>query len=383
MKGFKKIFLCLAGICFGCTLSYGAETKIFPIGALFPMTGPQAFYGRVMSRGSQMAIDHLNAAGGVEGYKLKLVITDFKNVDKKFAFSGMKKMILMDKIPFVLGSFSAVILTVQPICEKEHVLMINPGAYSPKLMNKPYLYSTKHIQTQMIPPMLKYFWGMNIRKLALLYIANPAGEVPANEVIRPMWTKMGGTIVADESHPPGMTNYKSYFTRAKAGKPDAVYDISTGQDQAYVIRNAREMGINVPITVPDWAPDYYNIAGKTSENVFIPGDYFDLGSSDLQTRGFVKEFETKWKESPEIFAANYYDTVYNLLAELIRRVVKEGGNPMNGKELEKAIWKDPFFNTIYGGKMKLNRNGTCSNKPMGIFKIVDGKKTLIKQVAVE
>ena len=83
-----------------------------------------------------------------------------------------------------------------------------------------------------------------------------------------------------------------------------------------------------------------------------------------------------------IFAANYYDAVYNMLPELIRRVVKKGANPANGAELEKAIWENPAFKTIYGGEIKINRDGS-SNKPIAIFKIVDGKKTVIKQVVSE
>ncbi|GEM_PF-4317560 len=123
-----KTMVVWAAIFFSAALSYGAD-KTFPVGALFPMSGPQAFYGRVMSRGAQMAVHHLNSSGGVEGYKLKLIITDFKNIDTSAGVSGTQKMIRMDKIPFVLVSFSAVILGARPVCEAAHVLMLNPGAY--------------------------------------------------------------------------------------------------------------------------------------------------------------------------------------------------------------------------------------------------------------
>jgi len=360
---------------------YGAD-KTFPVGALFPMTGPQAFYGRAMSRGAQMAVHHLNSSGGVEGYKLKLIITDFKNIDTSAGVTGTQKMIRMDKIPFVLVSFSAVILAAQPVCEAAHVLMLNPGAYSPKLMDKPYLYSTKLLQPQMIPPMLNYFYEMGVRKLGIIYVSNPAGEPPVKEIVEPTWVKMGGTVAASEPHPPGLTDYSAYLAKIKAGNPDAIYDISTGQDQAYLIKGARETGMNIPITVPDWSPDYYKISGKTSENVYIPGDHFDSSNPDPDVRRFVKEYEAAWKEPPEIFAANYYEAVYYVLPELIRRVVKNQGNPLDGAELEKAIWTDPVFKTLYGGTMKLKKNGTV-NKPMAIFKIVNGEKIVEKQVIAE
>lgn len=383
MKRIKRfgITLVCSALLFSTVYAYGAD-KIFPIGALFPMTGPQAFYGRVMSRGAQMAVQHLNSSGGVEGYKLRLVITDFKNIDTSAGVVGMQKMIRMDKIPFVLVSFSAVILAAQPVCEASHVLMLNPGAYSPKLMDKPYLYSTKLLQPQMIPPMLNYFYAMGIRKLGLIYVSNPAGEPPAKEIVEPVWTKMGGTIAASMPHPPGLTDYSDYLSKIKAGNPDAIYDISTGQDQAYLIKGAREQGMNIPITVPDWSPDYYKIAGKSSENVYIPGDHFDSSNPDPDVRRFVKEYESAWKESPEIFAANYYEAVFYVLPELIRRVVKNQGNPLDGAELEKAIWTDPVFKTLYGATMTLKKNGTV-NKPMAVFKIVNGEKTVEKQVVAE
>lgn len=382
MKGLKIFFACFMVLTLVSASSFGADIKIFPIGALFPMTGPQAYYGRVMSHGSRIAIDHINAAGGVEGYKLKLIITDFKNVDVKIAVNGVQKMTIIDNIPFLLTSFSAITLGVQPVCAEKHVLMINGGAYSPKLSNKPYLYSIKLSQNQMLPPMLDYFWEMNVRRLGIIYVNNQAGKVPVDTLIKPIWTKKGGVIVALEPHPPGLTDYTPYLTRIMEGKPDAIYGISTGQDQAYIVKQVRAMGMNIPVTVPDWNEDFQAIAGKASENVYIPGDYFDRKRSDPSSQRFVKDYEAKWKESPDIFAANYYDAVYNVLPELIKRVIKNSGDPLNGTELEKAIWTDPSFNTIYGGKMKFNRDGS-SNKPMAIFKLTNGKKIVDKYVTLE
>jgi len=380
MKKISIILMCITVLI--SIFSNQADAKTFPIGALFPMTGPQAYYGRVMSRGALLAIEHLNTVGGSEGYSFKLVITDFKNVDLDAALAGVQKMGVIDKIPVMLTSFSAITLGVQQSCADKHILMINGGAYSPKLADKPYLYSTKLSQTRMVPPMLRYFWEMGIRRLGVIYVANPAGEIPAEQLIQPLWTKMGGTILSLQSHPPGLTNYNKYLSPIKEGNPDAVYDISTGQDQAYVIKNAREMGINVPMTVPDWNDDFYSVAGKTSENVYIPGDYFDLNSSDKDVQRFVKDYETKWKESPDIFAANYYEAVYYIIPELIKRVVKNNGNPMNGEELEKAVWSNPSFKTVYGETLTFNRDGS-SNKPMAIFKVIDGKKVVQKQVMSE
>jgi branched-chain amino acid transport system substrate-binding protein len=374
-----KFLLVMVALLAWALPAYAASDKTFPIGAFLPMTGPQAYYGRVMSRGALTAIDQINAAGGVEGYKMNLVITDFKNIDVNLCVTGVRKMISVDKIPVVLASFSVTSLASQPICEKAKVLMINGGAWSPKLVNLPYLHTIRLSQQQMLPAILKYFWDSGARRLGLLYLSDPSGELPMKNTVIPLWTKWGGTIVAEEPHQPGLTDFSAYLTRIRAGKPDAIINLSTGQDIAYAVKGAREIGLTCPISVAEWTDDLQTIAGDTSENVFSCVEYYDRKSSYPLTQALVKDFETKWKEPTDFYSANYYDAVKHLFAELIRRVVKKGGNPLNGGELEEAIWLDPKFDSVYGGKMTLKRDGSV-DKPMVIFKVVKGKLTLIKQL---
>ncbi len=375
-----KHLVCVAVLVFGLlSFSLDAIGGDFPIGAFFPMTGPIAHYGRIFSRGALTAIDHINDAGGVEGYKFKLIITDHKNIETNLAVTGVRKMISVDKIPVVLCAQSVTTLAVQPICAKANVVMFNGGAYSPKLVNLPYLHTTRLSQGQLVPGMLNYYWNMGIRRLAVVYMSDPSGVVPAEEITKPMWTKKGGTIVGMEPHQPGLTNFSAYLARIKAGKPDAIIAFTTGEDMAYLIKGAREMGLPCPIAIPDWGADFQTITGKTSENVFVFSDNFDRNSTNPLAQRFVKDFEAKWKEPADFFSANYYDAVYNLTAELIRRVVKKGGNPLNGAELEEAIWSKPSFSTVYGGELVLKKDGTV-DKPMVIFKVVDGKLNFVERM---
>jgi len=378
----KKIMVICAGLLFFLLLAgQGMAEKTFPIGGFWPMTGPQAYYGRVMSRGALTAIEQINNEGGVEGYKLNLIITDYKNVDANLAVTGVKKMISIDKIPVVLASFSAPTLATQPICARAKVLMLNGGAYSPKLVDKPYLMTTRMAQHQMIPPMLDYFWKKGYKKLAIIFLSDPAGEVPAKNTAKPMWEKLGGEVVAMEPHQPGLTDFSAYLSRIKSKNPDAILVISTGQDQAYIVKGARELGMDCPISVPDWTTDFQQIAGETSKNVFVCVEYFNRESTNELTKKFVEDFEKKWNEPSDFYSANYYDAVKFIIPELIRRVVKKGGNPLSGKELEEAIWDNPAFDSVYG-KMVLKKDGTVT-KELVIFEIINGKLTVIQNVAAE
>ena len=83
----------------------------------------------------------------------------------------------------------------------------------------------------------------------------------------------------------------------------------------------------------------------------------------------------------DFFAANYYDAVM-IFAELLKRVEAKKGKPMNGAELEKAIWENPSSKTVYGGDLRLKKDGSVA-KQMVIFKIVDAKLTVAEKVAGE
>jgi branched-chain amino acid transport system substrate-binding protein len=375
-----KCFLlcCLTLTCF----LWGGEVfaKSYPIGSFFPMTGSQAYYGRIFSHGAMTAVDQINKAGGVEGYSFDLIITDFKNVDVTLCITGLKKMISVDEIPVVLASYTATTLASQPVCAKSNVLMLNGASFSPQLVNKPYLFSLRLSQAQTLPPMLKFFWEKGIRRLGLVYASGPMGEGPANDVLIPLWTKWGGIIVAKEPNQLGTTDFSASLTRIRAGRPDAIVAISGGQDLGYIVKGAREIGLTCPIAVNEWSADFQAIAGDTSKNVFMCVEYFDSESSNPLTQAFVKDYKAKWNEEPEFFAANFYDAVKHVLPELIKRVVKKGGNPLNGEDLEKAIWLDPTFESVYGGKLTFNQNGTV-DKPMIIFEVVDGKLKQARKVS--
>ena len=381
MKTKNWVFVLVFMVVLISVFPLNAVGKTFPIGAFFAMTGSGAHIGRVMSQGATAAVDEINAAGGVEGYNLKLIITDFKNVDVNLAVTGVRKMISVDKIPAVLASYSPPTLACQPICQRAKVVMINGGGYSPKLIDKPYLHTIRLAQHQMVPSMLKFLWEMNIRKLGIVYVSDPSAILPVENYIKPIWKEWGGEIVADEPHQTGITDLSPYYARIKAGGPDAIINYSTGESIAYGVKQAREMGMDVPIVVSDWMENYQTITGAMSNNVYNVVDFFDSNNKDPYTQQFVKNYESKFDDKVDFFAANYYDAVM-IITELIKRVKAKGGDPMDGGQLEEAIWDNPSFKSVFGGNLLLNKDGSVT-KQMVIFRVVDGKQEIAKKMSGE
>lgn len=126
-----------------------------------------------------------------------------------------------------------------------------------------------------------------------MYLSDESGEMPMKNTVIPMWTKWGGTIVAEEPHQPGLNDFSVYFTHIRAAKPDAIINLSTGANIGYAVKGAREIGLTCPISVPEWTNDLQTIAGDASENVYSWVENYDRTSSYPLTKTFVKDFETK------------------------------------------------------------------------------------------
>ena len=97
------------------------------------------------------------------------------------------------------------------------------------------------------------------------------------------------------------------------------------------------------------------------------------------TEKFVKHFYSKYGADAKLdyYCANYYDITY-LLKELISRVAAKGGNPFDGAQLLASLQQNPRFDSVYGGKMELNKDGSV-NKPISIFEVKEGKQVRISQ----
>lgn len=359
------------------------KPRVMKIGMILAMTGPGSFYGKWMSRGAMLAAEEINREGGVEGITFEIVIEDHKSGDPKAAVSGVKRLISIERVPVVLSSYSAPTLAILPIAAEARVLVFNGGGVSPKLIGKENLFNTRMLANQLIPFGVEFVWDkFGARKLATIFWNDPAGR-GVNESGIEKWKELGGEVVAQEPHDIGQTDYSAELARIKAAKPDAILVGGWGKDVGYIIDQARKMGITVPMVLNDWHPEAKKIAGKNAKECYIAMDRFDVKAPHPLTQAFVKAYKEKYGEEPEMYAANYYEHVRFILPELIKYVVKQGGDPFDGYQLKDAIMKVKKFNSVYGGALELYSDGTCL-KPASIFTVTEeGELKVIERIRVE
>jgi branched-chain amino acid transport system substrate-binding protein len=192
------------------------------------------------------------------------------------------------------------------------------------------------------------------------------------DYFKPYWAKLGGTIVADEAHPVGATDYTTQIAKVKQARPDALLLWSWGKDIGILIKQARDLGFTAPILGIDHNPEAVKIAGPAIEGFEYVTDYFNPKSDDKWTREFTTAYTKKWGgEEPEIYAANYYEGVY-ILAALIRHAKKKGGDYWTGERLRDALREIRSFPSVYGGTVDFQDDGT-SVKRVALFEMKGGE----------
>jgi branched-chain amino acid transport system substrate-binding protein len=117
-----------------------SHTAPIKIGAILPLTGSGVLYGAWMMGGAEIAVEEINAAGGIAGRKLEVVFEDHAN-DASKAVSAMGRLVEVEKLPFTLTSCSAPSLAIQPIGAQHRVVMMNGGGQSDNPANRDYLYN--------------------------------------------------------------------------------------------------------------------------------------------------------------------------------------------------------------------------------------------------
>jgi len=357
--------LCLAG-----------DSKEFKFGAILAMTGSGSWYGMTMERGINIAINEINASGGAGGYKFACSVEDHKSGLTTPAQNAFRKLTSIDKVSAILSSFSAPTLSIMAMAKQRKVIVFNGGASSPKLINIPFLHNTRMLGNDIVPFTLQYLWDKGYRTMATIY-ANQTAPISLNETGVKFWKKLGGKVVSQQMHETGATDFTSEASVIKAKNPDIIFCPSTGLDVGYVIKAIRKMGIKALICGTEHSGDMEKVTGSASEGYLFASEFFDVNSDDPWTKRFVSTFEAKFNVKPDFYAANYYELTY-ILKDLVSRVVARGGNPFDGSQLEKAIWYNPKFRSIYGGYIKFKKNGTCE-KPVVLFEIRNGKPVVIKK----
>jgi len=374
MKFLRPFAALLFSALVGLTAQAASPIKIGEYGSL---TGKEASFGQSSHKGIVLAFEELNAAGGALGSPLQLVTEDNQTKPGESA-TVAKKLITRDKVVALLGEVaSGRSLEAAPVAQKARVPMVAPAATNPKVTQTGnYVFRVCFIDPFQGTVMAKFAKeDLKATRVAVLSSVSNAYSVGLAKFFRETFTAGGGEIVAEKNFSEGDKDFRAQLTAVKASGAEAVFVPSYYTEAALIVRQARELGINVPFFGGDgWeAPQLLQIGGDALEGCYY-STHFSPENQDPTVQQFVAKFKERWNgETPDAFAALGYDAAY-VLVDAIKRA-----GSTEGPKLRAALAETKDFAGVTG-VTTIDKNRDAS-KPAAILAIKGGKLTFLKTVA--
>jgi branched-chain amino acid transport system substrate-binding protein len=305
MKGIRGFAVALLTL--GLAVPAGAQMKAVKIGFVNHLTGDGAVYGQSMQKGTELALDEVNAAWAKKNMKLEVVFEDDRlaAADAQTAFL---KLAQSDKVPVVMGSGSSTVtLSICPKAQEAKVVLISSISTAPGL-KKCGQYFVGMMATD---DAAGVEWANIAKKLsakeaAVTYINNDYG-IGVKDAFVAAFKKAGGKILVEQGHEVGGSDFRAEVLKIKATNPKVVFIVSHVKEGSLILKQAKELGLTAQ-WIGDTAlqtKEVPELAGAGAEGfvALSPGD-----KSTAVYKGFAEKFKKKFGSDPTIWADFAYDT---------------------------------------------------------------------------
>jgi branched-chain amino acid transport system substrate-binding protein len=352
----------------------GGEILVGEYGSL---TGPQATFGQSTHNGIMMAIDEVNAAGGVNGRKIKVLTEDDQSKQEEAA-NAVTKLISQQSVVAVLGEVaSSSSLAAAPICQANKVPMISPSSTNPEVTKKgDYIFRMCFLDDYQGHSIADYVTkSLGIKSAAILTDVKSDYSQGLGHFFEEQFVANGGKIVAKASYANGDSDFKSQLTSVKAANPQILFVPGYYTDIGQIAIQAKDLGITAPIVGGDgWeSPKLIEIGGKALEGSYYSNHYF-YGDPAPIVHDFVQKYKERYGQTPDALAALGYDTA-KVLAEALKRAKK-----IDGPSLRDAIGQTQGFSGVTG-TINIGPDRNPVGKKLVIEEIKNGQ--LVLKASVE
>lgn len=368
--------LALASLLVSCKKAEqsSAKPKEIVVGEFAALSGGTASFGQSSHKGTKMAVDEINAKGGVLGQQIKLVTEDDQSKPGEAATIA-RKLISRDKIVALLGEVaSSRSLEAAPIAQEAKIPMISPASTNPKVTQVgDYVFRICFIDPFQGTVLAKFALEKGWKKAAILTDVKQDYSVGLSQFFREYFAKNGGTLVSEQSYSSGDKDFKAQLTALKATGPEAILVSGYYTEAGLIALQARQLGINVPLLGGDgWdSPSLVEVAGDAMEGNFF-SNHFSVEDKSPVIQDFVVKYRAKFQEEPDAMAALGYDSV-GILVEAIKRA-----GTTEPQKLRDAIAATHDYPGVTGRiTLDQQRNAT---KPAVVLTIQGGKFKYVQTV---
>ncbi|HLV60028.1 MAG TPA: ABC transporter substrate-binding protein [Fredinandcohnia sp.] len=352
-----------------------ADAAEILFGEVSSLTGPEATFGQSQSRGIALAVREINEAGGVLGRPIRVITYDNQGKPTESA-AAANRLIVRDKVHVLLGEVaSSRSLAMAPIAEEHRVPMISPASTNPRVTEgKHWVFRVCFIDPFQGLVMAKFAREeLGVSRVAVLRdVRNDYSVGLASFFIR-AFEDLGGTVLIDQSYSAGDIDFRSQLTEIRAKQPEAIYVPGYYTDVGLIARQARELGLAVPLLGGDgWdSSKLFEIGGEAMEGSFF-SNHYSFENPDPVVQTFIQKYREAYGEVPDALAALGYDAA-RLAADAIERV-----GTLERSAIRYALATTRNFRGVTG-TITIDEDHN-SVKPAVVLKIRGGKATFATSI---
>ncbi len=319
--------LAVAAALLAVPLAPARAAETVKIGAILAVTGPASFLGAPEAKTLEMLVEEANARGGLGGKKVQLLIKDSQASPEK-AISFAKQLIEEEKVLAILGpSTSGETMAIKNVAEEAKTLLLSCAAA--EVIVQPvarHVFKTPQKDSDAVIRIFQQMKKMGVSKVGVLSSNTGFGKA-GKEQIEKLAPAHGIQIAVSEVYDKAATDLTAEVTKMKAAGVQGIVNWSIEPAQALVIKNARQIGLAIPIFQSHGFGniEYAKAAGAAAEGVIFPAGRLlvaeDLPDSSPQKKvlvGYKKAYEARYKEAVSTFGGHAWDA-FEILAEAVRR----------------------------------------------------------------
>ena len=305
------------------------------IGSVLAMTGALAHMGHLISQGVKMAIEEINAAGGIAGSSAKLLLED-TTTDAKTALEAFKKLVEVDGVQVVIGPMiSPAVMAIGPYASERGVVFISPSSTAPTVAEQPWAgkacFRTCPNDNFQGKALAKLILDKGFKRVAMLIMDNAYG-VGIEKVAK---EELDGKvdIVADIRYDPKKLDYLTELGLIKDKNPDCVLHVGFHDDGAVVYRQAMEMGLDKIQWVSAEGVYGFDFSLSKDASEFMVKAVMGtaLTSTGPRYDEFVAKYKAKWGEEPSVYCDTAYDATW-----LVAKAIEKAG-AYDGVKIAQAL----------------------------------------------
>ncbi len=327
----------IAAGAFGFSLSaLAADIKL---GAAEALSGPASQYGQSIKNGLQLAVDELNAAGGVKGNKISIQFEDEAG-KKEQAIDVFKKLIFQDKVLMLFGpTLSNSAQAADPIAQAAKVVVFGTSNTADGITSiGDHVFRNSVTEADVLPETLRVaIKQAKIGKVAVLYGNDDVFTKSGYDAFKKALENLKVPVTTTETFAKGDVDFKAQLTKIKANGADAIVLSALIAEGAPIMVQARQLGIDLPFIGGNGmnSVKIFDLAKEKSDNLWV-GSPWALGNQTKENQHFVVAYTQKYKSAPDQFGAQAYDAM-NIVATALGKIKLSGNLETDRKALRDAL----------------------------------------------